>query len=176
MRELERKYLIIEKEEKDIIRKHLKVDSDRILVQFYLIVIGWLEVRVRKIKRGRENEYKVGIKYGKGGDRKEWSFNISKVLYRFLCRFKGNEIRKVRYNLDFGDNNEGVRESILDVYTNSELRDLTIVEVEFNDFESYDKYKFLKGIGKEVTDEFGFKNKYLYKNINNGDREKRYGM
>lgn len=166
MQELERKFLIKNRKEKDIIREHLVLDTDRRINQFYILIFKYLEVRVRKIiKRVNQEEYKIALKYGVGGERKEWELKISEWLYNLLNLFRGNNIEKIRYDLDLKERGS-IRDCIVDVFINNNLRSLMVVEVEFNDIESYREYEFLKDVGEEVTENPKYKNKYLYKYIN----------
>lgn len=128
-----------------------KLEDGNDIYQAYLIVTEDREVRIRRYQTSNRNvKQTLGIKKGKGEDREEYEIDIDLHQLFELEEAKEAHVEKTRYEIQSGDHVIEV-----DVYK-SELEGLVTAEVE--DPEGFEPPKWF---GREVTENEGYKNKWL---------------
>jgi len=150
--EIEKRFLI-----NSILIEDLNIESIKHIEQTYLAV-GNEEVRVRKTIENGEVKYTFTIKKGKGLSRDEFETEIEKNTYLALLKDKNlNPLQKIRKVIRF--NGEKFE---LDHYTNEKLRNLVVLEKEFESIEAAKDFKFCGFNGIDITDNSNYKNQNLW--------------
>ncbi len=158
--EIERKFLIKN------LPNLIGVDSIDI-EQAYLVIDKEKESRIRRV----DNNYFVTIKNGKGIERYEIEYPISKEEYQsFKKQHIGKVINKRRFLIPLSES----LTAELDMYSN-DLVGLNVVEVEFASLEQANSFKPPSWFSKEITNSKDYKNSSLAlkgfpKNINKGEK------
>jgi CHAD domain-containing protein/CYTH domain-containing protein len=153
MQEIERKYLL----KPDILKFLASYPHNcKKIVQFYTKVTPDVSVRFRKIGK----HYYKTVKKGKGGIRDEYEKEVSKKSYvKNFSKRIGYVIRKKRCFFEMDQMIYSV-----DIYKKP-FKGLLILEVEFNDKDTFKKFVLPKSIipyvDKEVTEDEAYKNKNL---------------
>ncbi len=153
MQEIERKYLL-----KDSVLAVLNNLSPKCkeYVQFYTKITPDESVRYRKV----ENHYYKTYKKGKGAIRKEIEKEINDKIYQKKQdkRF-GDFIKKKRCLVEVEK-----KQYSIDIYK-EQLKPLIVMEIEFEDLQTYKEFKLPstleKYVDKEVTTDECYKNKNL---------------
>lgn len=152
--EIERKFLVEDLE-------FLKEISDKKIVsieQTYLSANKFEEVRLRKKIELNSERFVLTVKKGKGLVRKEIETDLTKETYEELIS-STNYIPLKKDRISFMYKGHLFE---LDLY---EDLDLITVEVEFNSKENSSDFVIPKWVSVEVTEDESFKNKNLWKTI-----------
>ena len=144
--EIERKWLVEEVPNGEFI-------SAKRIVQGYVISNKNESVRIRcstdEFNPNREYEYKMTIKSGSGLVRQETEFDITSDQYDILWKLtEGKRIFKTRYVFDI----ENGLKAEFDIFKDSIITPLRMVEVEFPDEETANNFQPLDWFGEEVTE------------------------
>lgn len=153
-KEIEKKY-VIEK-----IPIDLEMEDTKEIHQTYLAV-GIEEIRVRKILKDEKESHTMTIKKGSGLTREEIEYPITKETYSQLLEGSSRRpLIKTRSKVRLG---ELVFD--LDVYKNTNDPELKTIEIEFDSEE--EAHRFIQPVwfGKDVTEDKGYKNQNLWKEI-----------
>lgn len=155
-KEFERKF-ILDRMPTDIVGYII----DRVFIkQDYLAITEDEEVRIRKMSSSFGDVYFHTIKQGSGLERDEFEVRIKKETYRSLLPIDTVSLCKDRFIVKI----DGVKMEI-DCYE-SELNDLTIVEVEFDTAQEAVNFTPPLWLGEDVTNDKHYKNHNLWKKIN----------
>jgi CYTH domain-containing protein/CHAD domain-containing protein len=146
--EIERKFLV-----RDLPEDLERHPAEKI-EQGYLAIDGDVEVRVR---RSDGSDSKLTVKAGKGESRVEEEFELDASRFDSLWPFTaGRRLRKVRHRIPA----EGDLVFELDSYLGW-LRGLFTVEIEFPSLDASKAFRPPRWIGREVTEDAGYKNQAL---------------
>lgn len=161
--EIEKKYLIANKEELfNFIRTAANVEK-QIIEQQYITITPEEEVRVRRKTKNDTSSYLMTTKKGHGLKREENEISIPLSTYELhMNSIKAIPISKIRYSIPYG---EFVLE--IDMYQNKSLKDLIVVEVEAKNEEDLLSLEIPSFVGKDITELKVYKNQSLWKIINN---------
>ncbi|MFW6282160.1 MAG: CYTH domain-containing protein [bacterium] len=157
--ELERKFLVTEPTDKllNLFNKRNKEITP--IEQYYILLEGNKEMRIRKRTRNKDVVYTLTVKSGSGGMRDEITFNISESMYKYQKEKAIGYIFKERLEFDLP---YGLKAEI-DLFD-----DFIMIEVEFRSGHQYMEFEesVFKEIGlaeniREVTTDSKYKNKNL---------------
>ncbi|MGM0437954.1 MAG: hypothetical protein ACQEQD_06750 [Bacillota bacterium] len=157
--EIERKF--VPKKKERVLYEKVEPIKYILIKQWYLKIKNNEEKRIRSINNGEF--YIETIKKGKGLKREEKERVISFKEYKNLKNKiddKKIPIMKKRYVFKY----DGIVCALDAFWCFDNLR---IIEVEFNNKEKAESFNPPEWFGKEVTDKESYKNKILYKNLNN---------
>ena len=144
--EIENKYLV------RALPKNLKVVKISKIAQYYFMLEGKSEARVRRKETGGATKYYLTIKVGEGLVRTEVEIEITKAQFDELARTTNRVVAKTRIVTE-----EGFE---IDIYEGS-LTGLIIVEKEFSSEEEANNFVPPSWFGENVTQDKRYKNKNL---------------
>lgn len=157
--ELERKFLIEEPTDKLFKIREENKEKVTPIYQYYILLEGNKEMRVRKRNTNGDSEYTLTVKDGSGGMRDEISFHISEDMFNYQKEKAVGCINKDRLycKLEHGLTTE------IDFFEN-----FIIAEVEFKSgyqYMEFEEYTFIElGLAtkiREVTTDPKYKNKNI---------------
>lgn len=172
--EIEKKYLGINNEALVNFLKENTIVSEKLIEQTYILPNDNQEVRYRKEVCSEGINFYRTTKEGSGLVRVENEEYISeKEFYNELRKTSdsnngyifGKPISKKRFTVEY----KGMLVEI-DLFSNLELEGLVLIEVEFptiKEANSFNPYFLVDFVDKEVTTKSFYKNKNLWKHINN---------
>lgn len=156
-KEIERKFLLSK-------LPNLKWENIQLIKQNYLMFNEISELRIRE-EIGEEFKNKYTLTYKSGGGnlvREENEIEIDKNTYLdLLGKYNSIPIVKTRYQIHIDS-----KEVIVDVYDDV-LNKLVISEIEFKNEDEANSFIPFDWMGKEVTYDKTYKNKNLWKSIQN---------
>lgn len=144
--EIEKKYLV-----KYIPEKLKKVEGS-FIDQYYLMLEGKSEARIRLKNKAGNIKYYLTVKVGEGMVRTEVEVEISKTQFYDLARTTNRKVFKTRIVTE-----EGFE---MDIYS-GKLDGLVTVEKEFKTIEEAEKFIPPDWFGDDVTEDNRYKNRNL---------------
>lgn len=158
--EIERKFLLPEYPEELIQEGKVIIQSQQMIDQTYLAIVGDQELRVRKIRDLGSGEvfYTHTFKQGKGLKREEIEYSISEGIYEHMIQIHQSvPLTKRRDTLLW----DGVVIEI-DIYNQLELM---VLEVEFASEEEATSFQPPEWFGKDISSEKQYSNKKVWKDL-----------
>lgn len=149
-KEIERKFLL------NSLPNNLTINNSYLIEQLYISHKPEIRIRSKLHLMNKDSSYYLTFKSAGRLSRDELEVELDSYQYKQL---KGssisNTITKIRHILEYEENIVEIDEYILD------LNGLLIAEVEFESVEEANSFIPPAFLGKEVTNDMSFKNKYI---------------